>query len=237
MVAVTDQNPSTDDHTDPADLAARAANRSQRPTSQAFLDFVTSGWAPRTDDPPEQAEVARFAADRRARLAARFPGERLVIPAGTLQTRSNDTSFRFRPHSAFAHLTGLGMDEEPHAVLVLHPDGDAHEAVLYFRPLAGRETEEFFSDPAYGEFWVGPRPTLADVSTRLDIRTAHLDELRDALGKDTGTHAGAVQVRTVSGVDAAVDSLVDEVLTEAGAVRDSTADSALVEAASELGLI
>ena len=49
------------------------------------------------------------------------PGERLVIGAGGLKTRSNDTDFRFRPHSAFAHLTGLGTDREPDAVLVLEP--------------------------------------------------------------------------------------------------------------------
>ena len=46
----------------------------------------------------------------RARLSALFPGERLVIPAGGLKVRSNDTDYRYRPHSAFAHLTGLGSD-------------------------------------------------------------------------------------------------------------------------------
>ena len=65
-----------------------------------------------------------------------FPGERLVIPAGGLKIRSNDTDYRFRPHSAFAHLTGLGTDREPDAVLVLEPTDDGHDAALYFSPRA-----------------------------------------------------------------------------------------------------
>ena len=36
--------------------------------------------------------------------------------------------------------------------------GDGHEAVLYFRPLADRDSDEFFADARYGEFWVGARP-------------------------------------------------------------------------------
>ena len=44
-----------------------------------------------------------------AALSRLFPGERLVIPAGTPKVRSNDTDYRFRPHSAFAHVTGMGI--------------------------------------------------------------------------------------------------------------------------------
>jgi Xaa-Pro aminopeptidase len=222
---------------DQDELAARAATRTQRPTSKAFLDFVTSGWAPRMDPQPRQADVAPYAAKRRARVAELFPGERLVFPAGTLRIRSNDTTYRFRPHSAFAYLTGLGTDEEPNAVLVLHPDGDTHKAVLYFRPDAGRDTEEFFADSTYGEFWVGPRPTLTDLAVRLDLHTAHIDELRDALSKDTHTHADAVRLRVISGVDTAVDALVDEILAESGTARDPAADAQLLEAIAELRLV
>ncbi|MBD4654898.1 aminopeptidase P family protein, partial [Xanthomonas citri pv. citri] len=64
---------------------------------------------------------APYAARRRAAVSARFPGERIVVPAGRLKVRSNDTDSRFRAHSAFAHLTGLGVDHEPDAVLVLEP--------------------------------------------------------------------------------------------------------------------
>ena len=55
-----------------------------------------------------EAEAARRAAQRREALSAAFEGDRLVIPAGGLKVRSNDCDYVFRPHSAFAHLTGLG---------------------------------------------------------------------------------------------------------------------------------
>ncbi|MBX9247044.1 aminopeptidase P family protein, partial [Actinotalea ferrariae] len=176
---------------------------------------------------------ASWAAARRARLSALFPGERLVVPAGPLRTRSNDTDYRFRPHSAFAHLTGLGTDQEPDAVLVLHPVDDGHEAVLYFRPMSGRDTEEFFADSRYGEFWVGARPTLADLEVLTGIATAALDELVDAIAKDVGPDG--VRVRVVPGADDAVTAQVDEargVEAEHGAL-----DAELAEALSELRLI
>ena len=92
--------------------------------------------------------------------------------------RSNDCDYIFRPHSAFAHLTGLGSDREPDAVLMLEPREDgSHESILYVRPLAGRDTEEFFGDSRHGEFWVGARPGLADVEAELALSARHIDEL------------------------------------------------------------
>ena len=83
---------------------------------------------PRTEVDPARAEVADGHAARRAAVSAAFPGERLVVPAGGLKVRSNDTDYVFRPHSAFAHLTGLGSDREPDAVLVLEPARATAEA-------------------------------------------------------------------------------------------------------------
>lgn len=161
-------------------LAERGNSRSQRPNSQNFTDFITSGWSPRQDQGAIRSEAADFTPARRDALSELFPGKQLVIRAGDLVTRSNDTDYRFRPHSAFAHLTGLGLDQEPGAVLVLHPrktPQTGHDAVLYLRPLADRDTEEFYADSRYGEFWVGPRPTLADMSIVTGIATAHIDDL------------------------------------------------------------
>src|SRR3954454_15872170 len=185
-----------------------------RPTSAAFKEFIAQGWAPRPSQLPARAEAAPYAAARRDAVSAAFPGERLVVPAGGLKVRSNDTDYVFRPHSAFAHLTGLGSDREPDAVLVLEPrrttDGggaEGHEAVLYFRPLADRDTEEFFGDARYGEFWVGARPTLADIESELGLTARHIDEFADAVGKD----AGHVTVRVVRDADAEVTARVDRV--------------------------
>lgn len=183
-----------------------------RPNSAAFREFIARGWAPGTDGLPDRSEVAEYAGTRRESVSAAFPGERLVIPAGGLKVRSNDTDYVFRPHSAFAHLTGLGADREPDAVLVLEPLPEGgHESVIYFRPLAGRDTEEFFADSRVGEFWVGARPTLASLSAELGVSTRDLAELGDALAKDVGQ----VGLRVIPDADREIAELVAQVRGQA----------------------
>ena len=72
-------------------LSDRVENRSQRPDSAAFQQFMASQWAEAEPTEVERAPVADFAAERRRRISERFPGERLVLPAGPLKVRSNDT--------------------------------------------------------------------------------------------------------------------------------------------------
>ncbi|MEI2766130.1 MAG: aminopeptidase P family protein [Dermatophilaceae bacterium] len=200
----------------------RSDNR-PRPTTEQFRAFVRQGWAPREVASTPRAAVAPYAAARRATVSEQFPVQRLVIPAGGLKIRSNDCDYPFRAHSAFAHLTGQGAEAEPDSVLVLTPRPDGgHDAVLYFRPLAGQDTEEFFADTRVGEFWVGARPTLADVEAALGIRTRHVEELPDALAKD----AGVVTIRVVRDADRDVAALVDRIRAEAGlAVTDATVEA------------
>ena len=102
------------------------------------------------------------------------PGSRLIIPAGAAKVRSNDCDYPYRAHSAFAHLTGWGSDSVAASVLVLEPTPDGHTATLYFREAAGRDTNEFYASPEVGEFWTGPRPTLAHVAADLGLATAAL---------------------------------------------------------------
>ena len=198
----------------------KASPSRKRPTTDEFRAFVATSWAPRSTEVTPRAEVADHAARRRDAVSAAFPGERLVVPAGGLKVRSNDTDYVFRPHSAFAHLTGLGSDREPDAVLVLEPRGDdaGHESVLYFRPLADRDTEEFFGDSRYGEFWVGARPTLADIESELGLTARHIDEFPDAVAKD----AGEVTVRVVRDADADVAARVDRARAAAAETQDAT---------------
>lgn len=158
-----------------------STNRRQ-PYGQGFLDTISTGWAERPDALPPQREQAPYAAARRRAVSARFPGARLVVPAGSAKQRSNDTDYPFRAHSAFAHLTGWAADAEPGAVLVFEPREGGHDATLYFRERADRTSSEFYSNAAIGEFWIGPRPSLDGVAADLGIATAHLD--RFAAGDD-----------------------------------------------------
>lgn len=224
-------------------VESRGENRSHRPSSAAFRQFMASNWGDRPPIDFPRSGAANFLAARHEACSTAFVGDRLVIPAGELKVRSNDTDYRFRPHSAFAHMTGLGEDLEPEAVLVLHPavdeDGaetkNTHEAVLYFTPRESRTSEEFYADSRYGEFWVGPRPTLAEMESATGLACAHIDTLRDALSKD----AGSVQLRVVTGSDSNIESLVNEIRTEVGlpAGADAKAtDDALKEHLSEMRL-
>lgn len=172
------------------------------PVSSALDAFMRTAW---TDTPAGGCPRPSYDATpaRRARLAARFPGERLVIPAGALAVRSNDTDHRFRPHTGYAWLTGLTGEDQAGHVLVLEPDGDErHEAVLYLRPRSPRTGQEFYRDRRYGEFWVGRRPDLAEAARLTGIRCAHLDAWEKLL---TGPQP---PVRFLGGVDPSVDELL-----------------------------
>src|SRR5690606_34330787 len=120
------------------------SNRSTTPSSEQFKDYIGSTWAERTDVVPGPRAQASYAAARRAKLSALHVGQRLVSPAGSPKVRSNDTDYPFRAHSGFAHLTGWGSDSEPGAVLVMEPTADGHDATIYFRERAGRDSEEFY---------------------------------------------------------------------------------------------
>jgi len=184
------------------------ANRSTTPTSDIFREFISSGWAERADATPSPREQAAFAAARRMRLAAKFPGASLVIPAGPAKVRSNDTDYPYRAHSAFSHLTGWASDTVPGAVLVIGPGDDA-PSTLYFTPTAGRDTEEFYANAAIGEFWTGPRPSLAHVAADLALETRPLVELA----------APGDEVLVLRGVDPMADELAEPSANEAELAR------------------
>ncbi|MEV4467411.1 aminopeptidase P family protein [Micromonospora echinofusca] len=199
------------------------------PVSPALEEFMLSGWADTEQYDLPVDEVAGWAARRRARLHELFAGQRLVVPAGGYQQRSNDQNYRFRPHSAYTWLTG---DQSSDGVLVVEPDGDA---TLFLRPRSGRKDGEFFRDRVYGELWAGRRPTLGESSRRLAVPTRHVAELAPALA---GAHT---PTRVLRGVDAGVDALLGggatagdaefaAVLAELRLVKDSWEISQLEQA-------
>ena len=65
--------------------ADRVNNRTLRPTGETFKQFMTTGW---DDQEPEiePLESSKYIQARIDALGAQFPGERIVIPAGTPNT-------------------------------------------------------------------------------------------------------------------------------------------------------
>jgi len=157
------------------------SNRSTTPVSESFREYISGNWAERPDETLAPRAQAEFAASRRSALSAMHPGKRLIVPAGAAKVRSNDTDYPYRAHSAFAHLTGWGADAVAGSVLVLEPSAVGHVTTLYFREAAGRDSDEFYANPEIGEFWTGPRPSLAHVAADLGLLTANLDAFADVL--------------------------------------------------------
>ncbi len=183
------------------------------PVPESYAAFMRTGWGDRELDPSAHP-VTPWARQRRERLAAEFPGERLVIPAGGFKVRANDTDYRFRAETAHTYLSG---NQTSDAVLVVEGD----ESVLYARPRSSRETDEFFRDRQYGELWAGRRPSLKEISDSLGLETRHLDDLGERL-------AGSAKTRVLRGVDHRVDADV---------AGDRARDQELARVLSELRLV
>jgi Xaa-Pro aminopeptidase len=180
---------------------------------EAWKAFMRQGWGDRELDLPRHP-IADWAAQRRTRLGEMFPGERLVLPAGSYKVRSNDTDYRFRSDTAHTYFSG---NQTSDAVLVI----EGGDAVLYARPRSSRENDEFFRDRVYGELWAGRRPSLHEIESSLGLPTRHIDDLPGAL-------SGGGKTRVHRGVSDAVDRLVS---------ADETRDTDFARVISEMRLI
>lgn len=191
---------------------------------EKFLEFMRSGWGPSDLDVAER-DQAPYCARRRAAVSAAFPGEAVVVPTGAEKVRANDTHFRFRAGSDFAWLTG---DLDPEGVLVLHPSGSGHDAVLYRRPRKGTDSDEFFRSAKYGELWIGRKNSLDETAALLGI------ECRDVEGLDAVLDGlNRSQVRVLRGLDPAIDARFAAEGAEGAA---PTRDGELAAVLSELRL-
>ena len=174
------------------------------PTPAGMAEFIKQGWAPSPLLTVKPEAVLPFARDRQLALSALYPDVRIVIPAGRLKVRSNDTDYRFRAHSAFAWLTGiLATDIVPESVLVLEPDTSGHKAILFLHPRSDRNSEGFFTDSKHGEFWIGRRMTLGETETKYGMTTQDIAEIDELLRDESDT----VLLR---GVDKKIDKLIEK---------------------------
>ncbi len=203
--ASPDSTQSTE-HTEGEEPIKQRKNGLYPAVSDELTEQMRSGWADTELRDLRPIPQAGHAAARRAALSARFPGERLVIPAGNLKTRSNDTDYPFRAGTEYVHLTG---DQTQDAVLVLEPAaGGGHRATAYLLPRSDRDNGEFWLS-GQGELWVGRRHSLAEGEQLLGIPCADVREIAETLSRAAGP------VRVVRGHDAAVEAaLTDKVTAE-----------------------
>ncbi|WP_030273127.1 aminopeptidase P family protein [Streptomyces sp. NRRL B-24484] len=173
--------------------------------SDELAASMKSGWADTELHGLQPVAQAPYAAVRRAALSAAFPGERLVVPAGRLRVRANDTDYPFRAASEYVHLTG---DQTEDAVLVGEPTGDGHDFALYLLPRSDRENGEFWLD-GQGELWVGRRHSLEEAQALLGLPARDVRKAAEELAAVEG-----VPTRIVRGYDAALEEALAGVLDE-----------------------
>ena len=175
-------------------------------------EFMRTGWV---DLPPSSLQplpVAPYAAKRRQQLSAAFPGETLVVAAGALVTRSNDTHYPYRPSSDATWLTG--WTPEPEAVVALIPaSGGGHDAVLFLRTRRDRTSDAFWRDRTYGELWTGAVPTHDEIAAWTGVETRPLDDLDTAV-------KGSARRLAAAASDADADADLQRVLSELRLVKD-----------------
>ncbi|PRH77621.1 Xaa-Pro aminopeptidase [Streptomyces solincola] len=195
--------------------------------SDELAESMKSGWADTELHGLEPIAQAEYTAARRTALSRQFPGDRLVIPAGNLKTRSNDTEYNFRPSTEYAYLTG---DHTNDGVLVLEPTADGHDATIYLLPRSDRENGEFWLD-GMGELWTGRRHSLTEAEQLLGLPAKDVRELAAQLAEATGP------VRVVRGHDAGIETALNDKVT---AERDEEmrvflSEARLVKDAFEVG--
>ena len=188
--------------------------------SPALTAFMREGWAPDPAPAIEPSEVAPYAAKRRKAVSAAFPGEVIIVPAGSPSIRNGDVFHPFRAHSDFVWLTGAA---EPDAVLVMTPDAESpggHASTLYLRVGASRhESEEFYRDRNYGELWTGRRPGIAETQASLGLTTRPLGEL-----------PGVLHALSTAGAPVADTALVATTLSDLRLVKDDWEIAQLADA-------
>ena len=201
-------------------------NRSTTPISEAFRDYIQTGWAEHTAEPASPLPHVPFVQARREAVSNAFPGTTLIIPAGSTTVRSNDTDYPYRPDTAFTYLTGWGSGTTPGSILLGTPQGKKHQWTLFVLPPAPRTSDEFYANPAIGEFWTGRRPGLDDVGVWLGLET-----------KDLASWSLDDLDLTSSAVVATAEETLTREIRERRHTNDTSPDDRLAEVISEMRLV
>ena len=224
-----DEQPDGQPDVQPDDVEPEAKPETEShdiPLPEHLRQAIAQDWDPAPPMPhPASREVAPWAAARRAALSAQFRGQAVIVPAGTLTVRANDTDYPFRAASAFTWLTG---ETAVDAVLVMTPDGDGHRAVLYVGEFAQPGEAQYFTSRVHGAVWVGNVPSVADTEAVLGVPTRPLAALAADLAPYRDTDAILLR-----GVDPSVDALLPR--AESGALAQVIDELRLTKDEWELG--
>ena len=174
------------------------------PIADAMTEFMKVGWAPSPLTGVNPHPSIPFTKIRREKLSKQYPGSRLIFPSGSLKVRSNDSDYPFRAHSAYSWFTGIvASDCVPDSIFVMEPNGSGHDALLFIHPRSPRDSDEFYKNTRYGEFWVGRRMTLEETETKYALKVQQIESIEEFL-------ANKKETLVIRGEDKNIDQLVVE---------------------------
>ena len=172
--------------------------------ADAMTDFMKQGWVPYALSKITAHPSTAFTKIRRENLSKKYPGVRLVFPAGSLKTRSNDSDYPFRAHSAFSWFTGIiAPDAVPDSVFIMEPTTTGHKDMLFVHPRSARDNDEFYKNARYGEFWVGRRMSIEENHCKYALSVHQLETIEEFFAQKKET-------LIIRGEDKLVDKLVAE---------------------------
>jgi Xaa-Pro aminopeptidase len=172
------------------------------PTANAMSEFMKTGWEAAAVSNVGAHQSVPFAKARREKISKKYPGVRLIFPAGGLKVRSNDTDYPFRAHTDFAWFTGIiATDCVPDSVFVMDPNISGHDDLLFTHPRSSRDSDEFYKDAMYGEFWVGKRMSLSDTQSKYQLKVMALESISQFLADNK-------ESIIIRGVDQKLDKLI-----------------------------
>jgi Xaa-Pro aminopeptidase len=201
---MTDEDPAETAEITPEGATEIAPNAASHdiPVPDHVRKALSENWGVPTSIPhPARADAAASASAHRAALSSVLPGEAIVVPAGAVKVRANDTEYPFRAASAFAWLTA---ETSADAVLVMTPQNGSHTSTLYITEYARPGEIEYFTDRLRGAIWVGGVPTEAETADRLSIRVRD----RRQLDTDLAPWREKTNVALLKGFDLSVDALL-----------------------------
>jgi len=174
------------------------------PTADAMNEFMKQGWAPSLFSGVNAHPSIPYTNLRREKLSKKYPGIRLVFPAGSLKVRSNDSDYPFRAHSAFSWFTGIiAPDAVPDSVFVMEPNTEGHEDLLFIHPRSARDNDEFYKNTRYGEFWVGRRMSLDETQNKYELKVRQIESIEQFFTDEKET-------LIIRGEDKKIDTLITE---------------------------
>jgi Xaa-Pro aminopeptidase len=174
------------------------------PIEDAMSEFMKQGWAPSPLSGVIPHPSIPYTKLRREKLSKKYPGVRLVFPAGSLKVRSNDSDYPFRAHSAFSWFTGIiAPDSVPDSVFVMEPNIECHEDLLFIHSRSTRENDEFYKNARYGEFWVGRRMSTDETEIKYELKIRQIESIEQFF-------ADKKETLIIRGEDKKIDTLVTE---------------------------